>query len=360
MNIKTFELELIQLEEAFSKSKNNKYSDHKKRHHFEQINQLFLKIKKEDYSKFNIDDLKIHQQIFYYLFKSLEFLDDSTLNATPYEIVTCLSRALKDWIGDENFIIVTSLSNKQYSFSLESIGLEKSNQLKQIIKDLYDHDLQYRLIKINLPKLLVRDYLSCVVLYHELGHFIDNELNISNRIFIEKFKTYYVSTPEQTAFLNHTKEFFADLFAAQYVSNASNIYLNHIAFENPDSETHPATEKRIKVVEDFLSRKKNLDIDVIQKMLSDLSLETFHIRCKNIDAKKNAFLNTIPHEILDDLELHAVFKLGWDIWLDSDSNFLNKFPKTQRYYIVNNLIEKSISNYNVIETWHKIKEKEIG
>lgn len=356
MNVKTYELNLAQLEEAFSKSKNNKYADNKKKAHFEQLSKLFQKIKDANYSSFSTDDLIVHNQIFNYLYKGLEFLDDSTLNSTPYEIVTCLSRALKEWIDDDNFIIVTSLSNKIYSFSLESIGAENSNQIKKIILDKYGQSLDYRLIKINLPKLLVRDYLSCVVLYHELGHFIDAELNVSNRIFIEKYNKLSVNTREESMFLSHTKEYFADLFAAQYVSNSSNIFLNHIAFNQPDSLTHPATQKRIQIVENFLNSVADTQIKVIQETLKKVGVKQFGFRFKQIDLKDNGLINLVPQQIKSDSELHAIFKLGWDIWLQSDTNYFRDFSRRQRYYIVNNLIEKSISNYNVLETWNNLKK----
>lgn len=133
MNHKTFELNLTQLEESFSKSKSNKYSNPRKKKHFDQLRELFEKIKSENHSEFTTGDLKDHFQIFQFLFNGLEFLDDSTLNATPYEIVTGLERALSDWIPQETFIIVTSLSNKINHFSFEGNNSEKNNQLRKII-----------------------------------------------------------------------------------------------------------------------------------------------------------------------------------------------------------------------------------
>lgn len=357
MNLKTYELNLVQVEEAFSKSKTNKYSDHKKNNHFSQLHELFLIIKETDYTQFTVQDISEHKFIFDYLFKCLEFLDDSTLNTTPYEIVSCLDKALKDWVLDEKFIIVTSLSNKINHFSLESYGFERINLLKKIIKNRYDLNLNYRLIKINLPRTLVRDYLTSVVLYHELGHFIDSELNITNRMFFKKYSKshFHINNREEFEYLHYKREYFADLFAAQYIANSSNNYLNHIAYKEPNSEKHPATDTRVKVVEDFLCGYPNDEVTSIQEILNEINKEKFKIRFELIPSDNNGFIKLVPHEINNDQKLHAIFKLGWDLWLDSENNFLKRFSRRRKYHIINNLIEKSISTYNTIETWKQIK-----
>jgi hypothetical protein len=186
MNYKTIELQILQLEECFSKSRSNIYSDAKKELHFKELTNLFTAIKQSDYISFSEAEINLHFQILNYIFKGLEFLDNSTLNVIPYEIVSCLQIALDDWVKSDKFIIVTSLSNRNLDFLFESDNSEIFNNINNEIKTRYSLSITNRLIKIVLPKALSRDYLSIVVLYHELGHFVDTELHISEKIIFSK------------------------------------------------------------------------------------------------------------------------------------------------------------------------------
>jgi hypothetical protein len=354
MTVKAIELQLLQLEGIFSKSKANIYSDNKKEKYFEELHLLFDAIKKEDLNHFDTNLLQIHYQILDYIFGALEFLDNSTLNLIPFETVSCLEKVLDEWITDDNFIIATSLSNRNLDFYFMSENLEFYNLMNDTIEKKYNLKISKRLIKIVLPRVLSRDYLSIVVLYHELGHFIDIELNISQNIFYKKngFKHNYTEAEIQNHY--HTMEYFADLFAAQYINNASNLFLDYISNNAPDLPTHPSTKKRIEFVDKFLN-SENLDlINEFNLVLTAQVKPTIAIRHKVFDADKSDFNEFIPQQINSDEELHSIFKLGWDFWNNSETNTLNKVPKKQRYYIINNLVEKSISNYIIISNWNKI------
>lgn len=276
------------------------------------------------------------------------------MNVIPYEILSCLEIALHDWIIQDNFIIVTSLSNRSADFYFEGESSEFFQNLNDIILKKYNLTITNRLIKIVLPKVLSRDYLAIVVLYHELGHFIDTELHISEKIIKNKYGYKSSYTEQEVEEYNHFMEYFADLFAAQYINNASNLYLNYIAFNNPDCHTHPSTIKRIEMVNSFLSGVYVQEIIEINAALLGSGCEEFIIRHKEIDINKSDFLNLIPQKIKNNQELHYIFKLGWDFWNTSDSNFLRKFKLRQKYHVINNLIEKSISNYTVKQKWEEI------
>jgi hypothetical protein len=153
--------------------------------------------------------------------------------------------------------------------------------------------------------------------------------------------------------LNHLSEYFADIFAAQYISNSSNFYLNHIAFNNSDSHTHPSTSERILVVNDFLSKKCNKTKD-FNDVLGALGYEKLKIRYQEIQLDKTDLIKLIPQNIKSKEELHNIFSLGWLLWKNSETNFLANFSVRERYHILNNLIEKSISNYIIINTWEKV------
>lgn len=358
MNYKTIELLLLQLEESFSKSRSNIYSDNKKENHFIELYKLFKAIKKSDYTLFGPTDLDEHKIILDYIFKGLEYLDNSTLNIIPYEIVSCLEYALTDWINRDDFIIVTSLSNRNNDFYFESIDNDESfNNRNKYIFGLYGLKVTHRLIKIGLPKVLSKDYLSCVVVYHELGHFVDSELNISKKLLFKKYATDdHTISYEAYQYYHYKMEFFADLFAAQYINDASNLFLNYIASKNKDSLTHPATLTRIAVVNKFLLGEKCVELEEFNKVLSLSGASILQVRHEAIDGKKSGFLDLIPQNITNKNELHYIYKLGWDFWSNSDHNFLKDFKPRQKYHIINNLIEKSISNFTITETWREVSK----
>ncbi|MDV3952334.1 hypothetical protein CMT77_08935 [Elizabethkingia anophelis] len=354
MTIKAIELQVLQLEGVFSKSKANIYSDKKKEEYFDELHKLFEAIKLTNFALFDSNLLKIHYQILNYIFGALEFLDNSTLNLIPFETVSCLEKVLEEWIIDDNFIIATSLSNTNLDFRFKSEDIEFFNLMNDTISSLYGIRISKRLIRIILPRVLARDYLSIVVLYHELGHFIDYELKVSQNIFYKKsgFKSVYDNSEIQ--YLYHTMEYFADIFAAQYINNASNMFLDYIASDALDSHTHPATKNRIKMVDDFLNNECISLVDQFNCVLTLQAKPDIRIRHRLFDIDNSDFNEFIPQQINSDEELHSIFKLGWDFWNTSDTNNLNKVPHKQRYNIINNLVEKSISNYIVTENWNKI------
>ena len=358
MNKYTFELELIQLEELFSKSRSNKFSDPDKTQFFNKLHEVFEAIVKKDYNDFGESKRVVHQSIFAYLFNGLEYLDTSTLNIIPFELITCLEKALSDWVDSDDLIIVTSLSNRRSEIWFEGLDKEGVTQIKSLIYSEYSIQIPHRLIRVSLPKSLSRDYLSGVVLYHELGHFVDQELNISDKIFYERYgkTSNEIDHEEEYNFYFYTKEYFADLFAAQYVNDASANYLGHLAYNEGDSLQHPATSKRNKIVRTFLEGKSSEEIDLIQKALNKTVGRQFEIRHQIISPEESEFKELIPEELNNNRELHGIFKLGWDLWLKSDINFLKNFSRRQKYYIVNNLVEKSISNYNVLNNWKEVNK----
>lgn len=354
MDFKTIELQLMQLEEAFSKSRSNIYSDNRKEAHFQELYALFKKIKLSDYKNFPITDLHINNFLLKFIFSGLEYLDNSTLNIIPYEIISCLEYALDDWIDHHNYIIVTSLSNKISDWYLETtVNEENFNIISKYIDSNYSLKISNRLIQISLPKSLSRDYLSCVVLYHELGHFVDKQLNISSRLLLKNHRVITPNNSIQQKYYSHKMEYFADLFASQYVNDSSNTYLNHIASTASDSSTHPATSLRIDTTNDFLNNESNVIISEFNEVLTISGLPLLEKRHIEIRIEDCTFQDLYPQKFASKNELHYVFKLGWEIWNNSSTNFLKGFSSRQQYNIINNLIEKSISNYVVQENWEK-------
>ncbi len=388
MNYQLLELHLSQLNKVWEKSKYNKYSDNKKELYHYNLGLLIEQICLEDFNKLNQTQLLERKKILDFIFKSLEFLDKSTFNQIPFEIIHCLKVALKQWLkpGDD-YIIVTSLVNGVIDFSFDPI-LVIYNDYYRIIKKIYGITFISRLVQINLPVYLSRDYLANVVLYHELGHFVDLRFQISESLYNKILNDYYnlnLLTPSQEKDLleyfpylsdpiykdafkkgidiyivkSHIAEYFCDLFASQYIENCSGYYLNYLTESQTSySSSHPSTINRIKLVNLFLSSNtSNYILENIREAAFMITNNNLQIRYKKY--KNDAdFISLIPVNISNEDELHFLFINAWKIWLDDWGKIITKnkfaYPLSQRrvYDFLNNLIEKSIGNYIVISDWN--------
>lgn len=343
------ELSIAQLERSLEKSAENKYSDPRKERFAGHLYNLFALIKNEDRSGYSLSQLQTTKKYVDFIYSHLTFLDFSTLTVIPYELVSCLEHALEEWIPNGNYIVVTSLESDLLSYMVNgAYALDELLFLE--IETRYKISFENRLIQIMLPKHYVKDYLVNVVLYHELGHFIDYKYSISELTVAKKYARNNLPPEEIEHITNQYMEYFADIFAAQYVAASSNHFLNYIAYNHPKSFTHPATADRIRMVEDFLNGKKNATINELEGTLSALSpIKNFNYKFVHLDPSD--FYNLIPMELNGD-EIHSIFVLGWDIWLNQASELRQKFDSFTSYKIINNLIEKSLSNHFVNKLWN--------
>lgn len=341
---------LNQIAEQFSNSKNNVYSDSKRDQHFSNLHEIFETISRLNSSGLILDvELSTYKQILIYILSDIQYLDSSTLNVIPFEIVSCLELALKDWIDDDNLVLSTHLSNDFNDFYFNpNNNKEYFDSINAFLVSKNIAKIYFRLIKITLPKLLSRDYFSTVVLYHELGHFIDFEYNISQRLLMKKNPSQLRPTSQQ---LHHYREYFADIFAAQYISNASNQYLEDRTIMDVDCETHPKTSQRVLIVNKFLAGEdcNNIVLD-FNEILTPFSKE-LRIRHLVREATSSNFYNFTPEIIENDEQLHYIYKTGWEIWKDNNHKNFSGIPERQKYQILNNLMEKSISSYFLLKDW---------
>lgn len=355
MDFRTLELNISQLSKCLSKSRFNKYSDERKAGYQKSLVQLFNLLQAENFSVLSSTQLVDKKKIVDFIFDSIQYLDNSTLTIIPYEIVYCLESALDECIPDNKFIVVTSLSNQITSYSI-SWHLALNKPIYQLIDNEYNIVFDYKLIQITMPKYYVHDYLANAVLYHELGHFIDLYYNISesivNTLVLEGKLPNDLSNPLYFRCLRHNMEYFADIFAAQYIGNASNYFLDYIAHKAPDSNTHPATENRLEKVNKFLN-KDNSDLEIEEIKKYTLARSGFNLEIKHIELPLDDFFNLIPYELTNQKELHSIFLAGWNAWLMNPNKLMSDFDNDTAYKIINNLIEKSISNFIIVDSWNK-------
>ncbi len=384
-------LHLSQAEVALDRAKNNSYSDEQKQQYQRKLEALFEAVKADSENRMSsLNDSDIYngyRNHLNFIFKSLEFLDSSTLNQIPYEIVECLKYAMDDWLQtSDKYIIVTSLVNDFENFSFDPWVAFDYSLYFDIEASYGGLDFPHKLVQINLPQAFSRDYLALVVLYHELGHFIDmrfrlmdgltsevvkrvnqNTFNIAElselKVYLPNLKDYILhphpppilstSTQAFEATMNHFSEYFCDLFAAQYIGDAVNHYITYgTANQNRSSFTHPSTVERVKVVNDFLVGQDNIIVRLIGEAIFKICSTTLQKRYSTVSS--NEFYSLVPPQLSSVSELHGVMAKGWHIWLherDIMSSKLNSGDTTKIYKVLNNLIEKSIANYITSKKW---------
>lgn len=380
---KLLELHFSQLQAEWSVSKYNSYSDARKQDYHDNLSKIISYLENEDFSI--LDDTEITQRfyIIFFVFKSLEFLNHSTTSTIPFELVFVLELALKDWSPTDEYLIVTSLINGMNEFSFDN-SLTFFDLVYKEIELLCGVKFKQRLVQINLPESTARDYLANVVLYHELGHFVEKKYAITRVIYIELlarlkaglasneesnlFRYFpYLSDPDNVnaleknygpynIFAMHISEYFCDLFASQYIKDCSNYYLEYITLnQSKYSSTHPSTVNRIFFINEYLNNKPRFVLNEFKRIIQ--SITGFNIENRAKDFTSQNFEHLIPVKITSPQELHSLFIYGWKIWLEDWNNISRTaeihFPLSSSnvYEIINNLIEKSIGNFIISNEW---------
>jgi hypothetical protein len=382
--MKLLELHFSQLSKIWSKSKNNNYSDNSRLEYHKKLKTLYQLLAKEDFSKISdTDEIKEKKIVLGLFSESITFLDNSTVSSLPFELVKCLELALSEWSSGDKYIIVTSLAKGLNEFSFDPTLAINDSQY-EVIKSNYNIEFDKRLIQINIPEYLVGDYLANVIMYHELGHFIEEKFSLPDVILREflddynngkikpdfheffplvrkKFTKDIYSDECIDMLKTHIGEYFCDLFASQYIDDSVNHYLSYISDYNSITKTHPQTKSRVKLVKTFLNNGNSYTLDKIKYAVKQMTGEDLKIRFKEFHSKD--FLKLLPIEISEVKELHYLFVYGWHLWLGDWSRFEKenkmefKLSSSKVYEIINDLIEKSIGNYIVNNTWKNVSVK---
>ncbi len=344
-------------------------------------------MEKENFASLSVTEISQRWYILFFVFKSLEFLNNSTVSKIPFELVAVLDEALNDWTSTDEYIIVTSLVNNMNGFSFDN-SLMFNDFIYTDIELLYKVTFDKKLVQINIPVSTYRDYLANVVLYHELGHFIDRKYEITRVFYIQLLEDLQKGTIKSSQLIElcqffpylseatnvdwfrknyspfnllsaHIAEYFCDLFASQYINDCSNHYLEYITLNQADySPSHPSTINRVVLVKKFIDATPSLIVDRMQETVFGITGKKLEKRFSLI--KSDNFQSLVPYDVKDSKELHGLFKYGWSVWLgdwkDIESKAEIKFPLTQVkvYEIINNLIEKSVGNYVVQKEWSSV------
>ena len=292
-----------------------------------------------------------------HVWKVIRFLMGSRSNDAPHETQYVLRKALRHWINRE--ALVSSASLDELTYFLEPLDLW--DQISKTLSGFDTEGYAPLLVRIGSPAAYRNRPIFCVPLFHELGHFVDNYYKISARtLFLDPpgpppARSNIDTQLWQQVNCRHRMEHFADLFSACYVGEAAKKSLLAIAPDNPDSPTHPSTTKRCDAIDSFLAGKPHRIVSLFQHTLDASSINrlTHFFTPTEVSESLDKVL-TAP--LVRDEQLFGVFPSAWDYleqqiehqtapWVDEHSTPY-KIEKT-----INDLIEKSIRNYEIREKW---------
>jgi hypothetical protein len=281
--------------------------------------------------------------------QSQHYLSGSTTKETPYEIAFCLEQATKDWVK-RSTIITTGLT---YGHDFHFRPSDPLKFIKLSVTGFPLNGYEPKLIYIGVPRLYVHKPLYCIPLYHELGHFVDNALGVTNISFlIAPVPSATPANVQQTQIL-HRMEFFADLFCACYVGRAGIETLKTIAASNLASWSHPATSERVSLVEDFLAGRPSRVVELFQQSLGAVGAPSLAARFDRPDVTAS-FSDIRPYDISSVRELHGLFSSAWEYLietLDSKPGWAAGAADARIELIINDLTEKSLRNFAIMERW---------
>lgn len=386
------QFELVKLFDTWKKSRNNKYSDANIQSYHDYFKEFYNKLRSLAPNVHTLDDTRKEFIKFCveYFQDRINCLSNNTSTNAPYELVATLTNVAAEWIPNINkYVILTHFGD--YSFSKY---MYEDTLFKTIESDYGVPDINKRTILLSIPHRYYRDYMNNVVLFHEIGHFVDNALSISERLLEKEWLNNYLrhgfcedvighfrflNTKNPTdivdpktltiidkeiysKMLSYWKEYFADLFAASYVGNTLYKYLDYHTYpiqnDDSDHEYHPSNKLRANVTDKFLSGNSDYIVDTIQTALNAICKKTLPIFQNTLDASD--IYQLLPLELKTDRDLYSIFATAWDIWYGDRNEFtkqnhlVESLNPSQLYSILNNLIEKSISNYLIQKKWNDV------
>lgn len=285
-----------------------------------------------------------------------QFVSGSRSNDAPHETQYVLRKVLKDWVSGDALVSSAALNFFEFYVNLADLWDFVEHALDKFDTGGYSP----LMVQIGSPAAYKNRPVFCIPLLHELGHFIDHHYKISELSVLTDLGPAPAGVTRaqwQNLNLRHRMEHFADLFASCYCGDATNKSLMAIAPYNPASLTHPATDKRVRVVDDFLNGVNNPVVNAVQKSLNSRRQTELKTRFYLPDV--SCFDDILTYRIKDERELYGIFLAAWNYlheqvenrsapWITEDATS-STIERT-----VNDLTEKSIRNFELVERWNGV------
>lgn len=285
-----------------------------------------------------VEELRI---IFWVIHK---YLAGSVSSESPYEMHFCLSLALREWVSKPVLITTTLSMDRDFHF----LRFDLSDYIRKTLPGFASPALDALLVPVALPRLYKHRPVYCAPLYHELGHFVDKEFEITSLSLLLDPP----ADPKRDG--AHRGEHFSDLFAAQYLGATMADTLDQIAGGDKASESHPATQDRIDLINRFLAGSQDDLVDLFQECLHQQQAPALKRRYADVDVA-TPFDDLRPCRVSSDAELHGLFSATWDYLTQVAGGHRPALAKDHGFAevdrTVNDLLEKSIRNRSVEARW---------
>ncbi len=304
----------------------------------------------------------VAKQLFDPIWQATHYLAGSTTNNMPYEVVYGLECALNDWAPDR-YVISTAVTQDQ---NFHFLGVSKS--FFTLAETYTNVAFKHKIVQIALPAIYRHKPLFALLLYHELGHFIDDQFGLSEISEVQMSETNNLlpgleEKPETWSDLeyeeclqNHSREYFADLFASCYLGDVMIDCLVEVAERRRLTFTHPATDERIKVIKASLENEENFVVSMLTRSLRTMK-EIRQNKFKplfQMPTIEHRFSDIRPCELQSPEEVHGVLQAGRRYLAsaaEQDRAPWNEFREDQVERVINDLTEKSIRNFMIKQAW---------
>ena len=218
------------------------------------------------------------------------------------------------------------------------------------------------------------DVLFSSVVFHEVGHMVENDKSLGGKIYDELIKE--IKNPRATILKNYfrldydqpalneerlryyIKEYVSDIFAAQYLGKNILHYLNCRESLNrkKDTSDHPCYECREKLIDSFLNCNPSNVNSTSDKFLQ-IILKVFHntvydLAFHDLNLSKDGLLRGNIYAVTNQEELFSLFSAAWRASLSGThavetargmrNGTLSRFDY---YDIINEATKQSVTNY---------------
>lgn len=321
MNIKLLELHREQLNLAYYRISTIKLSDPRLDEVRNSIGALCSDMMMVDFELEEISELYEFRNAISLLQEWVGLIANQESGTKPHTVINCLYLAAEEWIPEYwQFIFVAT----DGAFAIYA-DHPSTELILEWIYDKFGILIPYRLVHIQLPFHLDDDYIFNVCLYHELGHFIDDQLRVTDGMaediiqgWMNRFPSYAIAKNalwdnDIQLMQVQLREIFADVFAAQYVGKCIVDYLRFYYEErmNEYDRAHPSAKLRIAMIQDLINGSNGNEI------LNTLNGALVNICNKAMSRRyqQDSLILTTGNIIIMPIEnIHFVFESAWSTY----------------------------------------------
>ena len=274
----------------------------------------------------NTDNRDIHAALSIYVTQMMRYLIESHNHPINPELEYVVRKLAQEWGIDPNTNIIL-FSHGDYAV------LHYGASVFQALVKNYHLPLSKHPRIVYFPKEYDGDVLFSSIVFHEVGHMVENDKSLGGLVYDEVIKE--IKSPRATILNNYfkldydqpainearmksyIKEYISDLFGAQYLGRNILHFLNcHEATRRKeDTGDHPCFECREKLVESFMQCMV-MNIHTPSDKLLKIIMDVFHnkvddLTLRDLNLTKDNLVRGNNHTLVNQHELYSLFSAAW-------------------------------------------------